>query len=208
MEGLTCRLTNRHYRQHPSFAFFDRQTGVTKYSGGSGRLALGGPVAVPGIGLIQSDQGYDRLGTLFVPTNPWTFEPVGQRLTNGLRRPAADLPLLGRKPQSLAFAKPFDGWRLRRCFDVLRNRMEVELDPWIREYIQMLRPLEARSVQDLTAAVEKALRHHVHTKDALTQSLPDGPPWRQTTFALAGQPHPRLVQIWTADHRAYGCLFG
>jgi hypothetical protein len=71
-----------------------------------------------------------------------------------------------------------------------------------------LRLLETRSVPDLTAAVEKALRHHVHTKDALTQFLPDGPPWRQTTFDLTGRPHLRLVQISTADLQAYGCLLG
>jgi transposase len=118
------------------------------------------------------------------------------------------LPLLERKPHSLAFGKPFDGWRLPRCFEVLRDRMEVELENGTREYIQVLRLLETRSVQDLTTAVEKALRHHVHTKDGLAQFLPDGPLWRQTTFNLAGRPHLRLVQVSTADLRAYACLLG
>jgi len=63
-------------------------------------------------------------------------------------------------------------------------------------------------VPDLTAAVEKALRHHVHTKDGLAQFLPDCPPWRQTTFDLAGRPHLRLVQVSTADLRAYASLLG
>jgi len=86
--------------------------------------------------------------------------------------------------------------------------MEVELENGTREYIQVLRLLETRSVQDLTAAVEKALRHRVHTKDGLARFLPDGSPWRQTTFDLAGRPHLRLVQVSTADLRAYACLLG
>ena len=60
----------------------------------------------------------------------------------------------------------------------------------------------------VTAAVEKALRHHVHAKDGLAQFLPDGPSWRQTTFDLAGRPHLRLVQVASADLGAYACLLG
>jgi hypothetical protein len=48
----------------------------------------------------------------------------------------------------------------------------------------------------------------VHTKDGLAQFLPDGSPWRQTTFDLAGRPHLRLVQVSTADLQAYACLLG
>jgi hypothetical protein len=97
---------------------------------------------------------------------------------------------------------------LPRCFEVLRVRMELELEHGTREYIQVLRLLETRSVQDLTTAVEKALRHQVHTKDGLAQFLPDCPPWRQTSFDLAGRPHLRLVQVSTADLREYASLLG
>ena len=110
---------------------------------------------------------------------------------------------LERKPHALAFAKPFDGWQLPRCFEVLRDRMEAQLEHGTREYIQVLRLLERHSVADLTTAVEKALRQQVHTRDGLVQFLPDGTPWRQTSFSLAGHPHLRLVQISQADVREY-----
>jgi transposase len=111
------------------------------------------------------------------------------------------LPLLERKPHALAFAKPFDGWQLPRCFEVLRDRMEAQSEHGTREYIQVLRLLERHRVADLTVAVEKALRQQVHTRDGLVQFLPDGTPWRQTSFTLAGHPHLRLVQISQADVR-------
>ncbi len=118
------------------------------------------------------------------------------------------LPLLERKPHALAFAKPFDGWQLPRCFAVLRDRMEAQLEHGTREYIQVLRLLETHSVPDLTVAVEQALRQQVHTRDGLVQFLPDGTPWRQTTFTLSGHPHLRLVQISQADVREYTQLLG
>ena len=118
------------------------------------------------------------------------------------------LPLRERKPHALGFAKPFEGWRLPGCFAVLRDRMEAQLEHGTREYIRVLRLLETHQMADVTAAVEKALRHHVHTKDGLTQFLSDGPSWRQTTFDLAGRPHLRLVQVAPADLGSYARLLG
>ncbi|MCP4654161.1 MAG: transposase, partial [bacterium] len=69
------------------------------------------------------------------------------------------LPLLERKPHSLAFAKPFEGLALSPCFDVLRRRMEAQLEHGTREYIAVLRLLETHSMTQLTKAVEKALHH-------------------------------------------------
>ena len=113
------------------------------------------------------------------------------------------LPLLERKPHSLAFARPFDGWQLPGCFEVLRDRMEAQMEHGTQEYIGVLRLLETHRITDLTAAVEKALRQRVHTRDGVMQFLPDHPPWRETTFPLASHPHLRLVQISTADVREY-----
>ena len=52
------------------------------------------------------------------------------------------LPLRERKPHALGFAKPFEGWHLPRCFAVLRDRREAQLEHGTREYIQVLRLLE------------------------------------------------------------------
>jgi hypothetical protein len=118
------------------------------------------------------------------------------------------LPLLERKPHSLPFARPFEALTLPRCFEVLRSRMESELDRGTREYIGVLRLLESHSVQQLTVAVEKALRHRVHTKEGVAQFLPDGPPWRETTFQLAGRDQLRLVKVSKGDIREYAALLG
>ena len=116
--------------------------------------------------------------------------------------------LLERKPHSLAFAKPFDALALSPCFDVLRRRMEAQLEHGRREYIAVLRLLETHSMTQLTRAVEKALRHRVLAKDGLAQFLLNTVPWRQTAFGLAGGQHLRLVQIAKADVRQYAALLG
>ena len=118
------------------------------------------------------------------------------------------LPLLERKPHSLAFARPFEGWALPGCFEVLQRRMERQLDHGRQEYVRLLRLLERYSVTQLTAAVQKALQHRIHTKDGIEQFLAGCRPWRQTTFQLGGAEHLRLVQIGQSDVRAYGELLG
>ena len=118
------------------------------------------------------------------------------------------LPLLERKPHSLAFARPFAGLTLPGCFEVLQRRMEWELDQGRREYVQVLRLLERYSVAQLTSAVQKALQRRIHTKDGIEQFLAGCRPWRQTTFKLGRGKHLRLVQISQSDVRAYGDLLG
>ena len=118
------------------------------------------------------------------------------------------LPLLERKPHSLAFARPLAGWTLPGCFEVLQRRMEWELDQGRREYVQVLRLLERYSLPQLTSAVQKALQRRIHTKDGIEQFLAGAQPWRQTTFPLGGGKHLRLVQVSSSDVHAYGDLLG
>ncbi len=119
------------------------------------------------------------------------------------------LPLLERKPHSMAFAKPFENFNLPGCFDVLRRRQENEMEQeGTKEYIRVLRLLENYRLADLTGAVEKALRVRAITKDAIEQFLPSAKPWSQTSFTLAGRKHLRLVQISKTDVSDYRNLMG
>jgi hypothetical protein len=114
---------------------------------------------------------------------------------------------LERKPHCLPFARPLESLLpLPRCFEILQARMEAEQEQGTRDYIGVLRLLEGYSVAQVTQAVEKALRHRVHTADGVRQFLPAAPDWRQTQFCLDGQKHLRLVQVGRADLRQYGSL--
>ena len=117
------------------------------------------------------------------------------------------LPLLERKPHSLAFAKPFENFHLPGCFEVLRRRQEHEMEQdGTREYIRVLRLLETYRLADLTRAVEKALKVRAVTKDAIEQFLPSAKPWSQTLFTLGGRKHLRLVQVSKTNIKDYGTL--
>ncbi|MFC1637195.1 IS21 family transposase [Planctomycetota bacterium] len=113
------------------------------------------------------------------------------------------LPLLERKPHSLPFARPFENFTLPKCFEVLRNRMESQMENGVKEYIRVLRMLETWSLKQLTSAVEKALRIRIHSADAIEQFLPAHRPWEQTTFKLAGREHLRLVRVSKANIGEY-----
>ena len=118
------------------------------------------------------------------------------------------LPLLERKPHSLPFARPFENMVLPKCFEVLRGRLEAQQEDGIREYIRVLRLLESYRLKHLTAAIEKALRMRVHSRDAIEQFLPSGKPWAQTTFKLAGREHLRYVKVAKANINDYAELLG
>ncbi len=123
-----------------------------------------------------------------------------------LFNPLHYLPLLERKPHSLAFARPFENLALPGCFEVLQRRMEWERDQGRREYIQVLRLLERYSMPQLTSAIQEALRRRVHTQEGVAQFLAGCRPWRQTTFTLDRSEHLRLVQISKSDVGVYGDL--
>ncbi len=81
--------------------------------------------------------------------------------------------------------------------------MESESEHGTRDYIQILRLLEKYSLKEVTTAVEKALRHRVHTADAIEQFLPDCPDWRHTCFTLAGHQHLRWVKVSVSNLADY-----
>jgi hypothetical protein len=74
--------------------------------------------------------------------------------------------------------------------------------------VQVLRLLERYSLQQLTSAVQQALKRRVYTRDGIEQFLAGCRPWRQTFFKLGPHRHLRLVQISESDVGAYGGLLG
>ena len=97
------------------------------------------------------------------------------------------LPLLERKPGSLPYAKPLQKLALPQCFAILQARLEADQADGRHEYIRVLRLLEQYTIEQLTAAIETALRLRTHSSDAVAQFLPAALPWRQRMFMLAGR---------------------
>ncbi|MBW1739474.1 MAG: IS21 family transposase [Deltaproteobacteria bacterium] len=116
------------------------------------------------------------------------------------------LPLLERKPHSLAFGRPFENFTLPKCFEILSGRMEAELENGVKEYIGVLRLLETYSLKQLTKAVEKSLRLRVHNKDGIKQFLPAYKPSEPATFKRAGREYLQAVEVWQANIGDYGEL--
>jgi transposase len=119
------------------------------------------------------------------------------------------LPLLERKPGSLDYARPLAGLDLPECFDTLRRRLQGQEEKegeGIREFIRVLRLLEDYPLAKLRVAIEKALRIHAHSRDAVLQFLVPRFSWRNTTFLLDGRKHLRLVKAVKPDLLAYGTL--
>ena len=105
------------------------------------------------------------------------------------------LPLLERKPHSLAFARPFENLHLPECFEILSRRMEAELENGVKEYIGVLRLLETYSLKQLTKAIEKSLRLRVHSTDGIKHFLPAYKTSEPATFSLPGMT-PKTVPLW------------
>jgi transposase len=117
------------------------------------------------------------------------------------------LALLERKPGALDHGRPFVGWELPACFQVLRARLERERSgEGTREYIQVLRLMEAHSLGQVTRAVEKGLRCGALIRDAIAQFLEPPQEWRQSLFRLAGREYLRHVKVDCVDVAAYGDL--
>jgi hypothetical protein len=78
------------------------------------------------------------------------------------------LALLERKPGALDFARPLEGWELPGCFEVLRRRLEAQLDHrGTREYIKVLRLLENASLGQLADAIRQTLAIGALSYDAV-----------------------------------------
>jgi len=117
------------------------------------------------------------------------------------------LTLLERKPGALDFARPLDGWNLPGCFDLLRRRLEAQLDhKGTREYIKVLRLLEKASIPELAEAVKQTLAIGATSYDAVRVILQNQQERPVGLFCLDGRPHLKLVQVNAPNLSAYRAL--
>ncbi len=119
------------------------------------------------------------------------------------------LALLERKPGALDFARPLEGWQLPRCFDILRRRLEAELDhQGTREYIKILRLLEKATIPQLADAIEQCLAINALSVDAVRVILEGRQEEPVGVFSLDDRPHLKLVRVQSPDLGAYRVLAG
>lgn len=121
--------------------------------------------------------------------------------------PVHYLALLERKPGALDFARPLEGWPLPDCFAVLRRRLERELGgPGTREFIKVLRLLEATPVPPLAQAVEYALGIGATSAEAIRLILEHRREQPVGLFRLDGHLHLKAVRVEEPDLTAYRAL--
>jgi transposase len=121
--------------------------------------------------------------------------------------PVHYLALLERKPGALDFARPLEGWALPDCFAVLRRRLEGELEGrGTREFIKVLRLLEAAAVPQLAQAVEYALGIGATSAEAVRLILEHRREQPLGLFRLDGHLHLKAVRVQEPDLTAYRAL--
>jgi transposase len=115
------------------------------------------------------------------------------------------LALLERKPGGFDFSRPLQEWQLPSCFDLLRRRLESDLEGsrGIREYIKALRLLETASLSQLTGAVEQALAIGATSVDAIKLILECRRQVPIALFSLDGHPHLKTARVPNIDLTSY-----
>jgi transposase len=118
------------------------------------------------------------------------------------------LALLERKPGAFDFSRPLEEWTLPSCFDLLRRRLESDMEgsKGTREFIKVLRLLEKASLSQLTKAVEQALFIGATSVDAVKLILAYGRQEPIALFCLDGHPHLKSVRVPEVDLSCYGGL--
>jgi len=83
------------------------------------------------------------------------------------------LPVLMRKPGAFERATPIVSWPLPPVYDLCRRRLKErhEGSQGIREYIRILMLLKDHPVEEVTAAVEKALSYGISSADGVINLL-------------------------------------
>jgi len=117
------------------------------------------------------------------------------------------LALLEQKTKALDQAAPLVGWQLPDCFLTLRHLLEARLGkPGSREYIQVLRLLETFALEQVTGAVEDALRMGTISFDAVKHLLLCRIERRPPRLDTENWPHLPLAQVRTTRAADYTVL--
>jgi transposase len=117
------------------------------------------------------------------------------------------LALLEQKTRALDQAAPLVGWQLPECFAELRRLLEARLRKHgSREYVQVLRLMETFAVEEVTHAVEQALRLGTISFDAVRHLLLCRIERRPPRLDMENYPHLPLAQVHTTQAADYMTL--
>lgn len=117
------------------------------------------------------------------------------------------LALLEQKTRALDQAAPLVGWQLPECFAELRRLLEARLRKHgSREYVQVLRLMENFALEEVTHAVEQALRLGTISFDAVRHLLLCRIERRPPRLDMGNYPHLPLAQVHTTQAADYMTL--
>jgi transposase len=119
------------------------------------------------------------------------------------------LALLEKKPRCLDQAAPLQGWRLPEAFDRLRRLFEARMERRGRkEYIQVLRLLEAFSLEQVEHAIKQAIGLGVISFDAIKLLILSRIERRMPKLDLDTYPYLPRARVDMTDARNYLQLLG
>jgi transposase len=119
------------------------------------------------------------------------------------------LALLERKAGALDQAAPLQGWELPEAFGTLRRLLEARMGAaGKREYVQVLRLLEAFPPEEVHAAVREALRLGALGFDAVKHLVLCRIERRPPRLDLGAYPYLPRVAVATTSAKAYMALLG
>jgi transposase len=117
------------------------------------------------------------------------------------------LALLEQKTRALDQAAPLAGWLLPECFAQLRRLLEARLRKHgSREYVQVLRLLETFDLEEVTYAVEQALKLGTISFDAVRHLLLCRIERRPPRLDMENYPHLPMAQVRTTQAADYMTL--
>jgi transposase len=117
------------------------------------------------------------------------------------------LALLEQKTSALDQAAPLVGWQLPECFAELRRLLEARLKKHgSREYVQVLRLLENFAIEEVTHAIEAALRLGTISFDAVRHLVLCHIERRPPRLDMENYPHLPLAQVRTTQAADYMSL--